>query len=821
MPNLGDITKVDWSEVVRKYGRPDVLIGGSPCFPAGTLVLTDKRLVPIEDIKVGDMVLTHKGRYRRVLKVGSHIGDTVVLKGQGTHGLECTPNHPFLSVVKEYTWDNSIRSRRMSLSKPEWTHAEDMVGRMWLNVSASSVETNAPSFRLKDETFPYEMDEEFFYFVGRWLGDGWITSYNRKDRKNSVMKKVFICCDHRVADDLQERLRKTGLVFTRMEDRTATRFTCTSAPLHDWFLENFGKGAAGKHLPSWALGLPIKLRKALFTGYADSDGTLFDGGIKASSVSRELAVGMKMLGAGLGYTSSVVRVVNRREECVIEGRRVNERPYYSQSYYNSSRSAIVCGEGFWGRVRKVLPGREQVRVYNLEVEEDNSYAADGIVCHNCQSFSIAGGRASLDGASRLMFEYIRACREVRSPWIVWENVPGVLSARDNAFGQLVEELQQAGYVSLTWRVLDSQFFGVAQRRRRVFLVGHLGEGGHSAAVLLEQDCLRGNTSSSAEKRKALAAEARGRTAETGGCVAIQGDGQRSSGSQNGCGISTEDVGYTVNTVDRHSVSYSIDYKQTPKWNEDVCHTLTHEGQGGIHSAVAERACHDEPIGFNGTQDPISAEELSVCITHEGSRVSYEPVVGGDGRIASCLSATQFGTHENETLIAEPGEPTSFKWFAGAKARSAAVYEDGTTPTLTNSDAHQPAVMVDEPIVLASCHTNAELGVGGVSTTLLARQFKDPPIVCDRQRQATDRTSSRPSARQTETSSSSTTSPSMGEGSSSTKDGDGPEPPIVIDRAAYNQGANATYPPHIEQCEVMDTLVARGPHAIAYSQTETT
>ena len=95
----------------------------------------------------------------------------------------------------------------------------------------------------------------------------------------------------------------------------------------------------------------------------------------------------------------------------------------------------------------------------------------------CQSFSVAGGRESLDGESRLMFEYIRACEEIRSPWILWENVPGVLNTKDNAFAQLLDSLQDIGYLDLAWRVLDAQFFGVAQRRRRVFLVGHLGTGG--------------------------------------------------------------------------------------------------------------------------------------------------------------------------------------------------------------------------------------------------------------------------------------------------------------------------------------------------------
>lgn len=108
----------------------------------------------------------------------------------------------------------------------------------------------------------------------------------------------------------------------------------------------------------------------------------------------------------------------------------------------------------------------------------------------CQSFSIAGGRTSLDGESNLMFEYIRAIREIRPTWLLWENVPGVLSVRDNAFAQLLDELQKLGY-GLAWRVLNAQFFGVAQRRKRVFVVGCADSGGGAAAVLFNAESVRG------------------------------------------------------------------------------------------------------------------------------------------------------------------------------------------------------------------------------------------------------------------------------------------------------------------------------------------
>lgn len=145
----------------------------------------------------------------------------------------------------------------------------------------------------------------------------------------------------------------------------------------------------------------------------------------------------------------------------------------------------------------------------------------------CQSFSVAGKREGLQGESGLMFEYIRAVREIRPRWFLWENVPGALSSEGGeAFRQLLSEMDKLGY-GLAWRVLDAQFFGVAQRRRRVFLVGRLG-GCPPVEVLFEPESMRGDYPSSREKREALAAAAR-RSPACAGFKFSQGAGAGSIG----------------------------------------------------------------------------------------------------------------------------------------------------------------------------------------------------------------------------------------------------------------------------------------------------
>ena len=154
-------------------------------------------------------------------------------------------------------------------------------------------------------------------------------------------------------------------------------------------------------------------------------------------------------------------------------------------------------------------------ITKIDWKEEIDGAIDLVVGGSpCQSFSVAGKREGLKGASGLMFEYIRCVQELRPRWFLWENVPGALTSEDGgAFGQLLSEMDELGY-SLAWRVLDAQFFGVAQRRRRLFLVGHLGAKS-PAEVLFEPDCLSGNPQSSREKRKELARRA-GRSAACAG-----------------------------------------------------------------------------------------------------------------------------------------------------------------------------------------------------------------------------------------------------------------------------------------------------------------
>ena len=153
----------------------------------------------------------------------------------------------------------------------------------------------------------------------------------------------------------------------------------------------------------------------------------------------------------------------------------------------------------------------------------------------CQSFSVAGLRKGLDDPrGNLMLTYLAIAERNKPRWLVWENVPGVLSSnRGRDFGTFLAALGKIGY-GFAYRVLDAQYFGVAQRRRRVFVVGYLGDWRRAAAVLFERESMSGHPAPSRESRE----DATGYTATSFGKYSEGVGTVRASGGDLGGGSET-------------------------------------------------------------------------------------------------------------------------------------------------------------------------------------------------------------------------------------------------------------------------------------------
>jgi len=246
----------------------------------------------------------------------------------------------------------------------------------------------------------------------------------------------------------------------------------------------------------------------------------------------------------------------------------------------------------------------------------------------CQSFSVAGLRAGLaDPRGNLALVYLAIAERYRPEWLVWENVPGVLSADGGrAFGAFLGGLAVLGY-GFAYRVLDAQYAGLAQRRKRVFVVGHLGDWRRAAAVLFESASLRGDPAPSRETREGVA-NSLTRGADSSGKGGYAGRRRE------------DDVNIIANPLPGHHPRTDLDN------DTHVVHSLraedfdaSEDGTGrGIPMIVGALSDGAHMGGGLTARTPI-AGELSRCLNAGGmGRIDYEtetliPVGGGFDVIA--------------------------------------------------------------------------------------------------------------------------------------------------------------------------------------------
>jgi len=221
----------------------------------------------------------------------------------------------------------------------------------------------------------------------------------------------------------------------------------------------------------------------------------------------------------------------------------------------------------------------------------------------CQSFSVAGLRKGLDDPrGNLMLTYGAIAKRFRPKWLVWENVPGVLSSNGGRdFGTFLGMLGELGY-GFAYRVLDAQYFGVAQRRRRVFVVGCLRDWRRAATVLFERDSLCGNPAPSRETGKNIADR-------VGKCLTARGAGGGNCDPETANMIpvgvpevmstllsSTADVSRTGNSATEHETYIPMSFRKSKRaqttdddesWVQDeVTNTINLFDQGDIRATQA-------------------------------------------------------------------------------------------------------------------------------------------------------------------------------------------------------------------------------------------
>jgi DNA (cytosine-5)-methyltransferase 1 len=304
----------------------------------------------------------------------------------------------------------------------------------------------------------------------------------------------------------------------------------------------------------------------------------------------------------------------------------------------------------------------------------------------CQSFSVAGLRKGLeDPRGNLALTYLGILDHFRPKWCVWENVPGVLSSGSGKdFGSFLGALGELGY-GWAYRVLNAQYFGVAQRRKRVFVIGHLGDWKPAAEILFESESLSRNTEKSRKKGQdsaAFTASSFGNYSEGVGTI-------RAAGGDLGGGSETLFVPNVANclqtTCDDYSRADGFNMIATGAFGKDIADTVTAKFAKG-----AELLQQGAQNGGNCVLQPIKSKP--------GVSSNNVPLVGAysirEDAKANNFSATPLNvtpalqalrpsvqSHHAQTFIAQ-----SFGWQNSA---SQGMSVDNISPTLDKSKT--PAV----------------------------------------------------------------------------------------------------------------------------------
>ncbi len=440
-----------WAEALR---IDNILIENVPefCFPVETAVLSKRGLIPIGDLEVGDEVWTHNARWKPVVAISRRRAPTVRIKGYGNSIVETTPNHQFYArqYAPRITQSGKYGRHEARLLEPEWVRADELANRDCSSVYTEQYSGYAwatpkelPRYWMRmpvtlgvDVTAP-----AFFYMLGRWLGDGW---FKKRTHRQDLVR---ICAKKSEADELGARLAETGLMWHRSSHTETVDVFDLSAEasrvLIRWISANFGEYAYGKTLPTWVFGATDEQKWALIEGYLDADGHEQDGGKVASvSVSRCLAVGLRLLLQSLGVAASISRTEGGQTNSINNPERTMScREAFSVSWRRETdwEKCERTELHLWGRVREVEPCRENVEVVDITVADDHSFIADGQVVHNCTWGPLrADGKPMQARKGEIYIAYLNA-------------------------------LHACGY-NVDTRILNAADYGDATTRRRLFIM---------------------------------------------------------------------------------------------------------------------------------------------------------------------------------------------------------------------------------------------------------------------------------------------------------------------------------------------------------------
>ena len=407
---------------------------GFPCVPEGFLIKTKNGYKNIEDITTNDYVLTHTNTYQKVVKTMNRISDHINhVKGVGCVDLQITDEHPvYVLRNNEFMW---VKAKDLSLSD-----------RLVFNKNTKTENTDIP--------------DNVLWLMGRYFADGY--------KENHALHRVVFCIGEKKTFEFEEKIQ--GIKFTKYhESRSCIEYKLIDSEIEKYFT-GFTTRSTEKEIPQWIIDLSKDKLIHFYNGYYSGDGhnrkdrelSMF------CTVSKKMAYGLQDIVIKL---FNVVPTLNIRKD----KRSKTFNDSYCFQFSLRPKEQIIRKDKICVQIKNLYREEKQLKVFNFEVENDNSYTVNNIIVHNCQDISVAGKQKGFehDGErtrSGLFFEALRIIEFLQPEYAICENVKALTSKKfEKEFNTVLSSLAEVGYNNY-WKVLNAKDYGIPQNRERIFII---------------------------------------------------------------------------------------------------------------------------------------------------------------------------------------------------------------------------------------------------------------------------------------------------------------------------------------------------------------
>lgn len=412
---------------------PDVSMG---CLTAGTLItLADGTRRPIEEVVAGDRVLTHMGRARRVTKVHKRLykGDLYTVRAEAHEPLRCTRDHPFLTVA-----DSEVKT---SDSYRRWKESNQVAIRDWAHTKClDGVHLLEPVLDYEDTLTPDYVTRAFSRLFGYYLAEGHVLRNHQKEvvgveftthKDDAIHQEISDLC-------LEFGTKNSPVSTPRANSENSVGITVFDSRLAGLCLQHGGSYAKGKKISEEALHWHPDAWMDIVGAYANGDGCgSNDGSLGLSTASTNLAWQFVLILSKLGIIASICNLTHKAGSGFSYGATYEWVIHIGKQHAQKLRG--FCAKVKPVEILKAKVGRKifvarnssppdeastfvvtpirdydsiyaEVDVYNLEVEEDESYIAAGLAMHNCKVpydiCTICGNR------SKTRYDYCACVKEI-------------------------------------------------------------------------------------------------------------------------------------------------------------------------------------------------------------------------------------------------------------------------------------------------------------------------------------------------------------------------------------------------------------------------